>query len=134
MDITKLTKTEKELYNHLGGYKERWDKAVSDIKDGGRFNGTVYSKKANKNNMDLSVYINNNYVNLGRVYPKEVAELKDLFLTLIKTTPRQTKDNDTNSDLSKVERKMLKNSPEMSIVNLFMLAFTKNKNTINLRC
>jgi len=50
--------------------------AKERIQNGAKFNGTVYGKRANRNNVDVHIYLDGQYVYLARVGVKEAEEYK----------------------------------------------------------
>lgn len=62
------------------GLTESFETAASKIKEGAKFNGTVYSKKDGKHRMCLSVYIDGTYIHLGSVENEDVSKFKNVFV------------------------------------------------------
>lgn len=78
-------KTLKDYINTYGeDYGKRIEEATNQIKEGGRFNGTVYAKRVSTQNRDVSVYVDGNYHGLGRFHYSEVEEIEELFFSLLK--------------------------------------------------
>lgn len=74
----------KNLETTIGqDYANRWNNAARQILEGAKFNGTVYAQRGGSRNMDLAVYIDGEYIALGRFSREETEEMKDLFLSLL---------------------------------------------------
>lgn len=88
----------KNLETTIGqSYATTWMNAVNKILEGAKFNGTVYSKRVSNRNFDLSVYVDGEYISLGRFFREEVEEMKDLFLSLLV-------DNSNKKEVKEVEK------------------------------
>lgn len=75
----------RNLAKKLGSqdYANRFMDASSKILSGAKFNGTVYSKRVSTKNFDLSIYVDGNYISLGRYFRDEVEDVKKVFLSLV---------------------------------------------------
>ena len=88
----------KNLETTIGqSYATTWMNAVSQILEGAKFNGTVYAKRVSTKNFDLSVYVDGEYISLGRFFREEVEEMKALFLSLLL-------DNNDKKEVKEVEK------------------------------
>src|SRR5699024_7115310 len=99
-------KTLQDYTNTYGeDYGKRLKEATNQIKEGGRFNGTVYVKRVSTQNRDVSVYVDGNYHGLGRFHHSEVEEIEELFFSLLKEeeeeveeTVKETTTSNTTTD------------------------------------
>lgn len=57
------------------------ENAKTKIENGAKFNGIVYGKRANKNNVDLHIYLDGDYTSLMRVDPSDAEEIKSEILS-----------------------------------------------------
>lgn len=78
------------------GYADRADKALELIANGGKFNGTVYCKNVNKNNTDVSVYVDGEFISLGRIWPADAAAFKAEFLEAVAQITNSTVKSEKN--------------------------------------
>jgi hypothetical protein len=77
------------------GYADRANKALELIANGGFFNGTVYCKNANKNNTDVSIYVDGAFISLGRIWPADAAAFKTEFLQAVAMITNSTIKSET---------------------------------------
>lgn len=96
----------KNLETTIGqDYANRWNDAANQILEGAKFNGTVYAKRGGTRNMDLAVYVNGEYIALGRFSREETEEMKALFLSLLE----EPKVEDNNKEKESVVSPSAKN-------------------------
>ena len=76
------------------GYADRAEKALALIANGGSFNGTVYCKNVNKNNTDVSVYVDGVYISLGRIWPTDAGAFKAEFIAALSKQNAKTSGKD----------------------------------------
>lgn len=99
-------RTLQDYINNYGeDYGKRLEEATNQIKEGGRFNGTVYIKRVSTQNRDISVYVDGNYHALGRFHHSEVEDFKKLFFSLLKEDGRKEEDELVNTGLGYYVRK-----------------------------
>ncbi len=96
--ITLKTTDMTNLETTIGqSYATTWMNAINQILEGAKFNGTVYAKRVSTKNFDLSVYVDGEYISLGRFFREEVEEMKALFLSLLV-------DNSNKKEVKEVEK------------------------------
>ena len=92
----------KNLTEKLGSqdYASRWNNAVNQILEGAKFNGTVYAKRVSTKNFDLSIYVDGEYISLGRFSREETEEMKSLFLSLLEEPKVEDNNKEKESVIS----------------------------------
>lgn len=67
----------------------RIETAKERIQNGAKFNGVIYGKRANKNNVDLQIYLDGSLVHLTRIDPTDVEETKKEILSFFQIEEKQ---------------------------------------------
>lgn len=82
--------------------EEKLENALQRIADGAKFNGKIYEKQPNKNNIDFSIYLDGEYVNLGRLHRSNAADYRKTLAEALCISEDSWKP--TDSALPKEER------------------------------
>ena len=115
----------KNLETTIGqDYASRWNNAVNQILDGAKFNGTVYAKRVSTKNFDLSVYVDGEYISLGRFSREETEEMKALFLSLLS-------DNNNKKEAKEVEKVKQENDANKTKKNIWFVDDRVIHNNLN---